>query len=126
MADEIYNELYGKEGTEAAFGYEPMPEAAPASDDTTFGGDTEALTEAAADLTRKREESEEAPVIPIEYKQIGGKHDGETSPENQTVELDRAATSLRNLHNVARTVPNSKRATGADGPKVQKVPCFIW
>src|SRR5689334_12735615 len=73
----------------------PMVDATAPPDEErqTFGSDIDGLSLAAEERQALRE-SENKPIKPIIYKQVGGDHDGEPAPANQTVSAEQAARNL--------------------------------
>jgi hypothetical protein len=86
MASE--EQLYGREGNEAAQGYQPMPAATTDEPSPDLERD-EAITKWADDREK------EAATKPLVERQYVRPDDNKPQPDNRTVELDRAANDLK-------------------------------
>ena len=90
--------LTGKESEQARAGFEPMapdprlPQDEP-DDKPVHGSDRDSMIKAANELHASR--TPERDIVDREYRIIGGEHDGEKTPPNRTLDIDRAADDLR-------------------------------
>jgi len=83
-------QLYGREATEAAHGYEPLPPAVPTDESASELEHAEAIIRLNDDRAQ-----EVKPIIERQYMQLNDEGAGvRKQPDNRTVELERAAQDL--------------------------------
>src|SRR5262249_23795132 len=96
--------------------YTPMGDAwvPPKEPEKTFDGGEQGLRKAAKEVTEQRQEREPEP-IEREYKFLGGEHDGEPVPMNQTISAERAADDLTRQRGfeAAELSPTADQVAGA-------------
>ena len=93
-------ELYGRQGTEAAMGYQPMPEI-PAEPTADLGRDEA--------VVRINERARPAPTVERDYFQVDGDDVGKRQPDNKSVELDRAARDLKDSREAEAAIAEAER-----------------
>jgi hypothetical protein len=84
------DELYGEPALEAEHGYTSMPTAEPAAEET----------DPIYDFAKRRdEEAAKTETIERNYVTVGGEHAGEPRPDNETLDIERAAEDLTRIRN---------------------------
>src|SRR5690348_10498320 len=83
------DDLYGRAALEANMGFAPAETTPKEPEEAPIESDHESLRNFIEEA-----ESTDKPIVSVDYRQVGGEHDGEPIPDNQTLKIEDAARNL--------------------------------